>query len=164
MYYQMAVLCLIQRASVLRFSYEITQITHSIFNKKVDLSKQIKEIYENYIIFLNRIYFREVTSQIQGIELYTMFQEAMNLEKEVKDLDNEIQELFEYQNMQEQRRLNKIASLFLPITLITSFLGMNTFDDGLIPEPLRIPVNIAVILMMIYVFYMFFKDSFKRKK
>ena len=114
--------------------------------------------------FLNRIYFREVTSQIQGIELYTMFQEAMNLEKEVKDLDNEIQELFEYQNMQEQRRLNKIASLFLPITLITSFLGMNTFDDGLIPEPLRIPVNIAVILMMIYVFYMFFKDSFKRKK
>lgn len=164
MYYQMAVLCLIQRASVLRFSYEITQITHSIFNKKVDLSKQIKEIYENYIIFLNRIYFREVTSQIQGIELYTMFQEAMNLEKEVKDLDNEIQELFEYQNMQEQRRLNKIASLFLPITLITSFFGMNTFDDGLIPEPLRIPVNIAVILMMIYVFYMFFKDSFKRKK
>ncbi len=166
MYYQMAVLCLVQRASVLRFSYEITQVTRSIFKKRVDLSQQIKEIYENYIAFLNQIYFREVTSQIQGIELYSKFQEAMNLEKEVKDLDNEIQELFEYQNMEEQQRLNRIASLFLPITLITSFLGMNTFGDGdgLVPEPYRTHANIIVILIMAYVFYKFFNDLYKRKK
>jgi len=164
MYYQMAVLCLVQRASVLRFSYEITQITRSIFNKKVDLSKQIKEIYENYIAFLNQIYFREVTSQIQGIELYSMFQEAMNIEKEVKDLDNEIQELFEYQNMQEQRKLNLIATLFLPVTLIASFFGMNTFENGLIDKPLSIIVNIVMIAATAVVFAIFFKDIFKRKK
>lgn len=164
MYYQMAVLCLVQRASVLRFSYEITQITHSIFNKKMDLSKQIKELYENYIIFLNRIYFREVTSQIQGIELYSMFQAAMNLEKEVKDLDGEIQELFEYQNMQEQRRLNRIATLFLPITLITSFFGMNTFGEKGIEGTCSTLINIVVIAIMVFVFFVFSKDIFKRKK
>lgn len=164
MYYQMAVLCLVQRASVLRFSYEITQITHFIFNKKVDLSKQIKEIYENYIIFLNRIYFREVTSQIQGIELYSMFQAAMNLEKEVKDLDNEIQELFEYQNMQEQRRLNRIATLFLPITLITSFFGMNTFGEKVTVETFLTPFNLIICAAMLFVFILFGKDFLKRKK
>lgn len=164
MYYQMAVLCLVQRASVLRFSYEITQITRSIFNRNVDLSKQIKEIYENYITFLNRIYFREVTSQIQGIELYSMFQEAMNLEKEVKDLDGEIQELFEYQNMQEQRKLNLIATLFLPVTLLASFFGMNTFEDGVIGKPLSCIANIVMIAATAIVFIVFFKDIFKRKK
>ena len=164
MYYQMAVLGLVQRASVLRFSYEITQITHFIFNKKVDLSKQIKEIYENYITFLNRIYFREVTSQIQGIELYSMFQEAMNLEKEVKDLDGEIQELFEYQNMQEQRRLNRIAALFLPITLIASFFGMNTFGGEITFKSFLHPINIIIFAGMIIVFIIFSKDIFKRKK
>ncbi len=173
MYYQMAVLCLVQRASILRFSYEITQITHFIFNKKVDLSKQIKEIYENYIIFLNRIYFREVTSQIQGIELYSMFQAAMNLEKEVKDLDGEIQELFEYQNMQEQRKLNKIATLFLPITLITSFLGMNTFtfDENKNENKFEIghffdtPINIVITIITAFVIIIFIKDILcKRKK
>ena len=162
MYYQMAVLCLVQRASVLRFSYEITQITRSIFDKRFDLSKQIKEIYENYITFLNRIYFREVTSQIQGIELYSMFQEAMNLEKEVKDLDGEIQELFEYQNMQEQRKLNLIATLFLPVTLLASFFGMNTLNVNC--KHFNIIVNIVMIVATTIVLIVFFKDIFKRKK
>lgn len=164
MYYQMAILCLVQRASVLRFSYEISQITRSIFGKRINLSKQIREIYENYITFLNRIYFREVTAQIQGIEMYSKFQEAMNLEKEVKDLDNEIQELFEYQNLQEQERLNKIATLFLPITLITGVLGMNTFDACGSPSGFFTFINIIVIAGTVGTFIAFFKDFFKRKK
>ena len=164
MYYQMAILCLVQRASVLRFSYEISQITRSIFGKRINLSKQIREIYENYITFLNRIYFREVTAQIQGIEMYAKFQEAMNLEKEVKDLDNEIQELFEYQNLQEQQRLNKIATLFLPITLITGILGMNTFDACGSLSGFFTFINIIVIAGTVGIFIAFFKDFFKRKK
>jgi len=93
-----------------------------------------------------------------------MFQEAMNLEKEVKDLDGEIQELFEYQNMQEQRRLNRIAALFLPITLIASFFGMNTFGGEITFKSFLHPINIIIFAGMIIVFIIFSKDIFKRKK
>ena len=96
--------------------------------------------------------------------MYVKFQEAMNLEKKVKDLDNEIQELFEYENLQEQQRLNKIATLFLPITLITGILGMNTFDACGTLSKYFLPINIAVTVSTVGVFIAFFKDSFKRKK
>lgn len=91
-----------------------------------------------------------------------MFQEAMNLEKEVKDLDGEIQELFEYQNMQEQRKLNLIATLFLPVTLLASFFGMNTLNVNC--KHFNIIVNIVMIVATTIVLIVFFKDIFKRKK
>lgn len=126
MYYQMAVLCLVQRASILRFGWEISQITNQIFREKKKPEKAIKALYENYIRFINQIYFREVTSQVQGIELYTKFQEAMNIEKEAKDLDGEMQELFNYLSVREQSKLGKVANLFLPVSLLAGILGINT--------------------------------------
>lgn len=130
MYYQMAILCLVQRASILRFNWEVSQITNQIFsNIKAKPDNAIKDLYENYIRFINQIYFREVSPQIQGIELYTIFQEAMNLDKDAKDLDGEMREIFSYLSVKEQTSLGKVANLFLPITLIAGFLGINTFNE-----------------------------------
>lgn len=129
MYYQMAILCLAQRASVLRFSYEVGLITDQLEQNK-DATRDIKDLYKNYIQFINKIYFREVTSQIQGIEMYNQFQEVMGLEKDVKDLDNEIRELHTYISMVEQSNLSKAAIWFLPAGVLVGILGMNTFPDG----------------------------------
>ncbi|WP_373804437.1 hypothetical protein [Bacteroides heparinolyticus] len=131
MYYQMAILCLVQRASVLRFSGEIANLTEEILGKKKKVGKHIKGLYENYIRFLNQIFFREVTSQIQGIEMYEMFQRNMNIERDVKALDEEMAELFNYLEIDEQGKLNKVANVYLPLALLTGLFGINTFaDDG----------------------------------
>jgi hypothetical protein len=129
MYYQMAVLCLAQRASVLRFSYEVSLIT-DILEKENNPSKKIQDLYKNYIQFINKIYFREVTSQIQGIEMYSQFQKVMNLENDVKKLDEEISELHQYVSMVEDSNLSKIALWFLPLGAIAGILGMNVFTDA----------------------------------
>ncbi len=130
MYYQMAILCLVQRASILRFSWEISQIINRLFaNKKVKPEQAIRELYENYIRFINQIYFREITPQIQGIELYNLFQKEMNLEKEAKDLDGEMQELFNYLSVKEQTHLGQMANLFLPLTLLIGFFSMHSIND-----------------------------------
>lgn len=123
MYYQMAVLCLVQRASVLRFAYEVSNIT-SLLNVSGDVNSRIQDLYKNYIEFINKIYFREVTSQLQGIEMYNQFQEVMNLNKEVRDLDGEIQELHNYVSMDEQSRLSHVANWFLPAGAICGLLGI----------------------------------------
>lgn len=130
MYYQMAILCLVQRASVLRFSGEISYLTSQIRRGKRKVGTNIKELYGNYIRFLNELYFREVTSQIQGMEMYEMFQKNMNIERDTKGLEGEMKELFSYLDIDEQSKLNRIASLYLPLGLWTGVLGINTFAKG----------------------------------
>ncbi|KGN94593.1 hypothetical protein [Porphyromonas gulae] len=130
MYYQMAILCLIQRASILRFSGEISYLTSQIRRGKKRAGSHIKELYENYIRFLNEIYFREVTSQIQGMEMYEMFHKNMNIERDTKALETEMTELFGYLDIDEQSKLNRIANVYLPLGLLTGVLGINTFMQG----------------------------------
>lgn len=130
MYYQMAILSIVQRAGILRFSGEIANLTQNALGKKKRTSKNIKELYESYIKFLNQVVFREVTSQIQGIEMYDLFQKAMNIERDAKALDAEMSELFNYLEIEEQSNLNKTANLYLPLALLTGVLGINTLADG----------------------------------
>ena len=145
-YYQMAIICLAQRATMLRVQSEVTEIKDLVNTKNHDdtiiILKSISELYQNYIEFINKLYFREITSQIQGIEMYSKMQDVMNIHRDIKDLDGEIEELHTYSSMIEQKiivdqqtqfakkqsNLNKIAFIFLPSTLLAGILGMNVFD------------------------------------
>lgn len=136
MYYQMAVLCLAQRASVLRFSAEVSGLADLGKTNKDEVSKRIQQLYLNYIEFINKIYFREITPQIQGIEIYSQFQKIMNIHNDVKDLDTEINELHEYVTLiqdnkrnEEATKLNRLATIFLPATLMFGILGANFFSE-----------------------------------
>lgn len=135
-YYQMAILCLAQRSSVLRFSAEITDLSdlaRSNENKK--LVANIKILYKNYIEFINKIYYREITGHFSGIELYNKFHEVMKLNDEVKTLDDELNDLFNYIRLEEQEkqgdeahRLNIVASWFLPASFVAALFGISFSD------------------------------------
>ncbi|NVK64976.1 MAG: hypothetical protein HWE22_10335 [Flavobacteriales bacterium] len=149
MYYKMVELCLLQRATILQFSDETALLAQKVLTYHKDhdtahtnsLSDRITELYRRYIFFVNRIYFREVTTQEQGIELYDMIQKSMRLPQEVKNLDEEIRELNAFVEMENSRRSAKeqeklakdghrltiIATAFLIPTLIAGIAGMNTF-------------------------------------
>lgn len=137
MYYQLAVLCLAQRTSILRFSAEVTKLNDLSLYKSKDkkITDKIKLIYLNYIEFINKIYFREVTSQVQGIEMYSQLQEIMNINHDVKNLDTEVEELNRFASYLEQEKqakeaqsLTLLATLFLPAGLIAALVGMNIKD------------------------------------
>ncbi|MCD4793399.1 MAG: CorA family divalent cation transporter [Bacteroidales bacterium] len=137
MYYQMIVLSLMQRASILRFSDEVTTISQNPDDNKQ--LEDIKHINKAYLKFINSMYFREVTAQEQGIELYDMMQEHMRIERDVKDLNREIDELYQYANMiedkKERERMNRLqiwGAIILIPTLIAGILGMNTHDRDFI--------------------------------
>ena len=135
-YYQMVVLVLAVRASILRFSDEITAISDLEPDER--LYERVTNLYKNYLRFVNKLYFREITPQDQGIELYDMFQKLLKLERDVKDLDNEIKTLSEYVYMiqekegnEEMGKLTKIATYLLPPSLVAGFFGMNVFGEKL---------------------------------
>jgi Mg2+ and Co2+ transporter CorA len=137
-YSRMVELILIQRASILRFSDEISHVGQLSKVKNIDkkLIDRINSIYKEYIRFTNQIYFREVTTQDQGIELYNLMSETLNLQKYVEGLDKEIQELYQYVTLVDDKIrnknaeiLNKIAAVFLPAALIAGLFGMNSWFD-----------------------------------
>lgn len=148
MYYKMAELCLIQRATILSFSNEITAVSDLINkdNKKdkdQNLSERIKSLYEHYLLFVNKIYFREITAQEQGIEMYDMMQSAMRIPQEVKSLDYEIDELNRLSKMlhdideqeemksltKEAGKLTKVATAFLTPTLLIALLAIKPMPE-----------------------------------
>ncbi|MEL6627273.1 MAG: hypothetical protein AAFQ92_17240 [Bacteroidota bacterium] len=136
-YYKVFELCIIQRASVLRFSDEVTHLSHfaDLDKEKIDLyqelSDKIEDLYKNYIRFINKIYFREVTDQEQGIEIYDMFQDFMRIEPQVKDLDAEIEELHSYVKMLKEditiEREKKNAETLNILALVGAFLVFPSF-------------------------------------
>lgn len=136
MYFQMVMLALVQRASVLRFSIEVTSLS-GLQDKPELLSPEIAGLHKKYIRFVNKVYFREITAQEQGIELYNILAEKMRIHSEVKDLDNEIEELYRYVNNTETNKSNKmleklniLVAIFIIPTLIMGFYGMNIFTKG----------------------------------
>jgi len=141
MYYKMAELCLVQRATVLSFADEVTHVSYLAKKGKGKRENgpltQISDLYKHYILFINKIYFREITAQEQGIELYALLQRTLHLKDDVKDLGKEIQELhnyasleFEKQNNSTLNRLSIVGALFLPFSLLAGILGMNTLPDS----------------------------------
>lgn len=129
MYYQIVTLLLAYRASIIKFSDEIQDTTSQ---KKGAKSPQ--SLYEDYLNFLNKLYFKEVTAQEQGIELYQKALEVMNIERYMADLDHEINELHSYVTMSNEQKRNKrlefigeIGAVFLPPSLLAGMYGMNVF-------------------------------------
>jgi hypothetical protein len=144
-YSRMIELLLIQRASILKFSAEVTRVSNLSEKKKghESMIEQISSLYRNYIRFVNQIYFREVVAQDQGIELYKLMLEILDTAHHIKDLDNEIEELHQYVSLLDDRarnknaeKLNKIAAIFLPATLIAGIFGMNFMDGNPVCKPL----------------------------
>lgn len=132
-YIRLAELVLVQKASVLRFSSEVTNISN--MEEKKGFSEKVSSLYKEYIRFVNQIHFREISAQDQGIELYQKCYDIMNLEKHVEKLDGEIGELYNYVSLSEDRKNNKtlsqltrIATIAVPMTVLAGIFGMNNAE------------------------------------
>ena len=130
MYSRMAELILVQKASVLRFSAEVTNLSN--MEEKRGFSGKVSSLYKEYIRFVNQIHFREISAQDQGIEMYQKQYETMNLEKQVEKLDAEIGELYNYVSLKEDHKssntmslLTWIATVSVPMTVMAGLFGMN---------------------------------------
>jgi hypothetical protein len=135
-YFQMIILVLALRASILRFSDEVTAIS-DLDNDK-ELFDRINVLFKNYLKLRNKLYFKEITPQEQGIELYNKIRKQLNIDSDIGDLNVELYQLNDFTKMKldkeenkETAKLTKIATYFLPPTLIAGIFGMNVFGEKL---------------------------------
>lgn len=135
MYYRMVSLVLAQRVLSLYYSREISEISRELDEDKLtnkELRVRVNTLNRDYLRFVNNVYFREVTPQDQGIELYDLMQKQMNIKRDEEGLSTEVEQLYHYVTMandeqrnKETERLSIIATLFLVPTLLTGIWGMN---------------------------------------
>ncbi|OQY00885.1 MAG: hypothetical protein B6I26_06325 [Desulfobacteraceae bacterium 4572_130] len=133
MYHQIAVLTLAQRASILNFSKRITDILNGNYNMP-DMSDEISTLHKDYIGFINKMYFNEITAQEQGIEIYDIMLNHMRIKENIKNLNTQIRELHDFVELETKKISNKkltflsiLGAVLLLPTFITGFLGMNVF-------------------------------------
>lgn len=164
-YSRMFELAIIQRASMLRFSGEVTRVSVLEKGNKI-IAERIGSIYKEYIRFVNQIYFRSITAQDQGIEMYNLLMKQLNTKEQIKDLDEEIGELHQYISLLiDQKRnengewLNLLAAWFLPATIIAGLFGMNKFSDDVCL--LDFWIQLLIIIMFSGIIYYIIK---KRRK
>lgn len=155
MYYQIVSLVLAQRASILVFSDEVSSISTL---KASNLVSRVRLLHKYYIQFINKLYFREVTAQEQGIELYTQLMNTCEIERNIKDLDNEISELHEYATLEQETQTNTvlnwltiIGAAFVIPSFLTGFLGMNIIDDKLLLN--KGWIKFFSVLKLLFYFY-----------
>ena len=155
LYSRMVELVLVQRASTLRFSKEVTNVSTLPKEKTNMFIKRISSLYEGYIRFVNQVHFREVTTQDQGIELYQLISKTLNIEEYVEDLDKEIGELHQYVSMLEDKTRNKnaqtlnyIAAVFLPMTAFFGLLNANAgrWCIGILETSL-IGISLSIVML-----------------
>jgi hypothetical protein len=170
MYYKMAELCLVQRACLLRFSEEVSGISSMDEDKKrTPMAERVGNLYKQYIRFVNRIHFREVTAQDQGIEIYQLMQESMRIPENVKDLDKEIHELYEYVILNQEQKQNRnielltiIGAIFIFPAIIFSFFDMAVFPQAETFNWRNIIPFMAIIGLIPFI-YLFFHSKHNKK-
>jgi len=134
MYFSIFSLLLMVRATLLKFADDVSEIAKGIDK---DISVPVNDTYRDYIKFINKYYFREITAKDQGLELYEKALDILKIERDVKDLDAEIEELHRYVVMSEEKQRNnqlhfisKIGAVLLPPTLVAGLFGMNILTVG----------------------------------
>lgn len=152
-YHQMAILILVNYASLTRFSDEVSQISETLGKTNTPtVAQKVASLYRYYIKFTNNLHFRQITFQDQGIEMYEIAKQQLGFDREVAQLDNEIAELHTYIEMAQEKERNreldkitKIGAVFLPPSLMSGILGINS--ENFIQTDCSALISLTAILL-----------------
>ena len=183
MYFQMITLLLATRTSILRFSDEIAALAST---ETLD-SEKLTKLYQRYLTFYNRLYFKEVTHQDQGIELYDMARKQMKIDEHMEKLDGKFTKLFEFAELQDRKRqetfekeklelekkaeekqssamnnLTLMGAVFLPPSLMVALFSMGIFDYA--KGWISLAVGLLAIFGSGYLGYSFIKKLMEYRK
>lgn len=178
MYVKMATLSLAQRASIISFQKQAESISRGVEKRGIIKSRKVNlilELQERYVAFKNQLLFYEVTSQEQGIELYSKLREFLFIKEQSEQLESQISSLNNIANYHQNLKTNifvlmlTIVTIIIPLLAIiiealradgeySSFLGRSDSFRGwdfFYSEPLFTVIIVGVILSMVFLIIMY---------
>lgn len=129
MYYQIALLLFFYRGSLLSFSERIIQISKII--KEKNAIAKLQKLHEDFLLFENKYWFKEVTAQDQGIELFDLWESKMRNHALLNDVKQGIQELYTYFDSQREKKTSRkltiltiLGGILLPLTIAIEIMSI----------------------------------------
>lgn len=169
MYYQIAILLFFYRGTLLSFSSRSKDLAREIKKYKNDnfdqIFKDLKGLNQDFIFFRNTYWFREVTAQDQGIEIFDLWSSKLRNRELFEDIQTEINGLYSYMDAvlekDTARKIDTITILggiFIPFSIVASLFGMNLYfvnNDlfGCFPKWLKILGSIVIFIIASLIVY-----------
>jgi len=132
-YGRMLLMTLFYQASLRHYNCLIMQVTKKLSlmedGQNIDsIIKDVQKLRKEFIRFTNVYWFHEVTSQIQGQEIFKLQQQALELNRDYEILKDEMERMDEYlQGLHSQKmdkyskNLNHILIVFTVVALLFAF-------------------------------------------
>ncbi len=141
LYYQMAIILLAQRASILRFSNDISKISSGA-KVSEDIVEQVEKLYSSFIRFTSRLSFTEISPQEQGIEMYNMAVKNMGLREQLNELRYEIERLYEFVDVLHEKSISKGLRIIRIISFlfIGPVLAATLINTGVFSANIKVPI------------------------
>lgn len=174
-YYLMGLIAHFHKYALLMISDQLSEVAYDV--SKTGTADEVQRIHQRLLRFTHRFWFPELTNQIQGRELFSMWSRHLGTSTLFSQVKIEAQEINQYldgvvQNQQAETsvRLTVVATIALTFTLIVGALGMNLFDNE--SEVLMYWIFGAFLSSFLLIFYtlrkaryfeMFFNDLSKNK-
>lgn len=139
-YYQMACLVISQRASLMKFKREVTNMASGLekTGKRVKVSSinKIMDLQERFVAFESQLYFDEVSSEQQGIEMYDKLVDQSMIRKEMESLRNQLDAMYNVSDTSLGFGINRIMLVFTWLSgilalaaLVISTMQIQGFKD-----------------------------------
>jgi hypothetical protein len=131
-YGRMTVECLFYRLSFAHFDRRITKSTKSLVNRK-HFSKEFRDLRGNFIEFANYYWVRQLTPEIQGMEIYGHMSRALELEQDYVLIKDQMERADEYSTVLRDGFYGKLAFWLAIIAIISASAALNHWGL-LVPE------------------------------
>lgn len=127
-YGRMLLLALFYQATLRNFNRRVSYATRVL--SESGEPKHFRELRKKFILFTNNYWFREVSNQTQGIEVFDLQTKNLGLEKEYALIKDEMERADEYSVTLRTEKFNTTAFLFVLVTLLVTVLTVDGIKDG----------------------------------
>ena len=138
-YFQLVSLVVAQKATIISLNEKMNNLINRIINGKDDETYESNEETKEYLTYLSKMHFSEITQQEQGIELYDFFQKRMRIKELLEELDLKIKTLNEKlerdsdkrdeeREKENQSKIEKYGMIFAIVGLFAGGIFEINFD------------------------------------
>jgi hypothetical protein len=140
MYFDQALLLLYVRVTLFRFSYALSRLSAAARKKDNDdealqrLAERFERLRLDFALFTNLYQFPLLSNQQQGVELYTLCRDRMDVKELFEEVKSEVEATHEFLALRAQDqmtqvggRLTAVATVGLAASLVLAALGVSEF-------------------------------------
>lgn len=146
LYFQLVSILIAQKSSIIYLNDKINGLLEEE-SKNNENENSENDIYKEYLTYLSKLTFREITCQEQGIELYDLCRKQMNIEALNEELNIKVQTLndkcerdIDKRELETSKKIEQLGITFAIASIALGFLGI---DSSYVSE-----INLILIIKM----------------